>query len=386
LLRRYVPAVPDADVKLLAAAALVITAAALACPSAHAQLRHTAGVVDFTLEGFANVTAGASFPDRVRDADTARFDAALRGLARLRTDAGVDPGARVVVERDLYGRVTIGEASLLLLGPHGRLEVGRRAGLPDVLVGYGPNNFTFPSAEFGPPSGASLDPGGGLPAAFLAGPARGAVGSLGTLGFSTTLADDRSPKVLYVSPKWHGLLGGASWTDAPRDPRVDRLAQGGLTHDVYRGEDALHWGGSYAYARGRRDAGAMGIRDLHSVNVGASVTLHSTWILGVGATWDGRGGSSRAAGAAIQRRGAVASVNYNRGPWTVGGYAQRAYGAEAFAPYAAQRLDAIEVGASYRFTRQTRLYGGWFHYGLRSDSAGELDRGDVVLVGLRLSL
>ena len=35
-------------------------------------------------------------------------------------------------------------------------------GLPDVLTGYAPNNFQFTSAEFGPASGPSLDPGGRL--------------------------------------------------------------------------------------------------------------------------------------------------------------------------------------------------------------------------------
>jgi hypothetical protein len=31
-----------------------------------------------------------------------------------------------------------------------------------VLTGYAPNNFQFTSAEVGPASGPSLDPGGGL--------------------------------------------------------------------------------------------------------------------------------------------------------------------------------------------------------------------------------
>jgi hypothetical protein len=39
--------------------------------------------------------------------------------------------------------------------------------MPDVLTGYAPNNFSFTGAEFGPASGPSLDPGGGLQHAFL---------------------------------------------------------------------------------------------------------------------------------------------------------------------------------------------------------------------------
>ena len=39
---------------------------------------------------------------------------------------------------------------------NGRIEIGERMGLPDVLTGYAPNNFQFTSAEFGPASGPSL--------------------------------------------------------------------------------------------------------------------------------------------------------------------------------------------------------------------------------------
>jgi len=73
------------------------------------------------------------------------------------------------VVEEVAGNTRLTEAGVLLFDHHGRVEIGERMGLPDVLTGYAPNNFQFTSAEFGPASGPSLDPGGGLQTASLRG-------------------------------------------------------------------------------------------------------------------------------------------------------------------------------------------------------------------------
>jgi len=55
------------------------------------------------------------------------------------------------------------DAGLLAISEWGRLELGKRRGLPNVLTGYAPNAYTFTSAEFGLSSGRTLDPSGNLP-------------------------------------------------------------------------------------------------------------------------------------------------------------------------------------------------------------------------------
>jgi hypothetical protein len=50
--------------------------------------------------------------------------------------------------RTVFGAVSngpdkIGERGPLMLGDFGRVEIGLRRGLPDVLTGYAPNNYKF---------------------------------------------------------------------------------------------------------------------------------------------------------------------------------------------------------------------------------------------------
>jgi len=83
------------------------------------------------------------------------------------------------------------------------------------------------------------------------------------------------------------------------------------------------------------------------------------------------------------------SINYNRGPWTVGGYYQLSHGSTDAGAAIGERLSAFEVGASYRFTTRLRLYGAWFLYDLASDRRSEgplINRGSAVTLGLRATL
>jgi hypothetical protein len=65
------------------------------------------------------------------------------------------------------GDFLIPEISAFVIGEYGRFEVGERAAFPQSLVGFTPSEIAFTAAEFGPESGARLDPDGRLPPTFL---------------------------------------------------------------------------------------------------------------------------------------------------------------------------------------------------------------------------
>ena len=119
-------------------------------PRAYSQIVVHAPSAMVTIEAYGNLTSGATIgadSNQGRTPDTLAFDGAARILARLITSDGPNVGLRVVAEgSNNYLRVS--EASVLLFGSGGRLEIGKRMGLPDVLTGYAPNSFTFTTAEF----------------------------------------------------------------------------------------------------------------------------------------------------------------------------------------------------------------------------------------------
>jgi hypothetical protein len=359
-----------------------------------AQSFYEYGNAKLGVEAFGNLTAGAPSGGSIAGdtgADNVRFDGAVRLLGRLRLGAAPDIGARVVVQTSPQNRFEVGEASLLLFGGSGRLEVGKRMGLPDVLTGYAPNNFTFTSAEFGPASGASLDPGGGLQTAFLDHALAAQINALTALGFVASLSDDQSAKVLYVSPKSHGFLGGFSFAPNATDPRFRQLMQAGLTHEHYWKQNVLHWGGSYSYARGNSRVPGVATGDLHSLNAGISVTLHDSLMLGISASYNGDSGLPRTPIGANRSDawGVVTSVNYNTGPWTWGAYYQLARSEGDVLRRGGDRLSAFEAGASYRWNTHVRAYAAWFHYDFNDEGGAQAvdrHRGDVLVAGLRLAL
>lgn len=339
-----------------------------------------------TVEGFANFTlASVDTADDLQSLDDSRIDGGLRVLGQTSLAAGTTLGIRLAVEgSDDSARLT--EASILLFDGHGRVEIGERMGLPDVLTGYAPNNFQFTSAEFGPASGPSLDPGGGLQTGFLRGTLAEQIGPFVGLGTTAALFDDRSAKVLYVSPKTHGWLAGASYARDADDAAVTQLFQAGITHESYRQQDTLRWGATYAH--GRAAAVPTSARDLNSVGVGASVTLHEVWMVGLAASYDGasRLPETAAGSFASPAWGMTASVNFNTGPWTIGGYCQYATneGNTAVAPN--DRLVALEIGASYRFTTRLRLYGAWYRFDFDDDERGASTVGNILMLGVRATL
>jgi hypothetical protein len=120
---------------------------------------------------------------------------------------------------------------------------------PDVLTGYAPNSFTFTTAAFGPPTGRTLDPGGGLQTQFLLANLRSRLEPLAARGVTASLFNDESTRILYVLPKLNGWLGGVLFSPDAEDARFDRLVQIGLVHESYWHQNIWRWGGTYAHAR-----------------------------------------------------------------------------------------------------------------------------------------
>lgn len=361
----------------------------LAAPAAYSQAVLSSNVSQLTVEGFANFSAGSNSAIHNRGAatDDARVDGGVRVLGRLLVDEWPDIGVRLAAEAN-EEQARLVEASVLLLGGNGRLEIGERMGLPDVLTGYAPNNFQFTSAEFGPASGPSLDPAGRLQTSFLPAALAAQINSLVSLGVTAALFDDQSAKILYVSPKKSGWLAGVSYADDADDAVIEELIQAGVTHESYWQQNVLRWGATYAHGVARSEDSA---RNVDSIGAGISLTLNDSLMLGIAASYDGRSRlpSTATARFASAAWGATVSVNYNTGPWTVGGYYQYAT-AEGSADVARDdRLSAFEFGASYRFTTKVRAYGAWYRFEFDDDvrsASNASDIGNVFVLGLRLTL
>lgn len=346
-----------------------------------------------TTEGYTNLTSaigdGFVVGAQGNEGDV-RADLALRLLGQIKNDNGPDLGLRLVVESSPEDRLNLAEASVLLFGSHGRLEIGDRQGLPDVLTGYAPNNFSFTGAEFGPASGPSLDPGGGLQHAFLPAALAAQLNELSVLGASASLANDRSAKAVYVSPKGHGFLGGLSYAVDANDPRYGSLAQAGLVHETYWDSNILRLGGSATFAKGM-ERGSTRVRDLQSLNVGTTLILDDDLMLGISATWNGSSGTiaDPTGPRPSDAYGMTASLNYNRGRWTCGGYLQWATSEGDVQLPGNDRLTAMEAGASYRLSTKVRLYAAWYRFEFsdegKSGVLGHVD-GNQLLFGLRAAL
>lgn len=347
--------------------------------SAQVVLEHDAARL--TLEGWANAEAAVNAADARADGDDWQLDAAVRALGLYRTPHWGRIGARIVAE----GRggaeddTAISERSLIWTGRYGRLEYGDRPGLPDVLTGFAPNPFTFTTAEFGPASGPSLDPGGGIVQRFVSDELRSTITDLSVLGYATSMFDDRSRKLIYVSPRAGGWLGGVSYASQADGDAAQALFQAGAVHETYRQQNVLRIGGSWAQLRS--DAG----ESLDSYSVGASYSWDEIWLLGASVTWNPDDSSFPVPGWRSDAAGATASLNYNRGPWTTGALLQYARGREA--EHAARdRLRTVEAGLSYRTSTKLRVFAAWYRYLLEIGSNDTFTADNLIVVGLRMTL
>ena len=372
---------------------------ALAASAAEAQVSIGRGPYGLTLEGFANLTAGR---DAGSDApySTKAWDVRLDGAVRLvgLVNAGdvFAFGPRVIVQSAPQDKLGVGERSLLFQGKRwGRFELGYRQGLPDVLIGYAPNSFTFAGAEYGPATGPGLDPDGRLPTAFLDPALRSQIDAMSYLGFASALYLDQSAKLIYVSPRKRGWLAGVGFA-----PNVDdrsgpyrQLVQTGLVYEGYTEHDIFRVGATYTFARGQNaPAGLIRSDDLSSFSLGATVTLHERMILGVSGSYNGRTGLAvrrSAPGPLSTAYGYSASVNYNTGPWTLGGYFQSARAEGDVALPGQDQLRVLQLGGSYRFERRLRLYGAGYLYRFVDEGgrgAAVRPQGAVFVFGVRATL
>jgi len=356
----------------------------LSCPVlAAAQVNLGSASTHLTLEGYNNATAGESGTPTGRDG--LQLDAGLRVLALQAVARDLRLGARVVLEGQagLEDDLDFGERSLLLTSSIGRFELGYRQGLPDILTGYGPNNFTFTGAEFGPASGLSLDPAGGLPALYQPPAVAAALSELSVAGYATSLFYDRSAKLIWVAPKTGGFLGGFSYAPDADDAgdQLAELVQAGITRETYWDQNVLRVGGSWSSVRA-----ATGER-LHSFQAGFELTWRYDWLLGLAVTSNPDAARTPLAGWAEDGRGLSTSLNYNHGRWTVGGFAQWSRSRPPGAAHD-ERLTAAEVGISYRQSTRVRLYLGYYRFNLTGVALddGDHDHGAVLLGGLRLTL
>ena len=114
---------------------------------------------------------------------------------------------------------SVPEVSAFVIAEWGRFEVGERAAFPQSLVGFTPSEIAFTAAEFGPESGARLDPDGRLPPTFLQSRLTDRINALTYLGYSERFYDVRSPKLIYISPRIHGFYAAVSY--CPRTVRPE---------------------------------------------------------------------------------------------------------------------------------------------------------------------
>jgi len=378
-----------------------VASALFQATAAQSQIKLETGPFSLTTEGWVNATGGGAVPDEARR-DGARgyvfADAALRGLGLYQVSPDISIGSRVVLATNTDDEFSFEQATALAQGPWGRVEIGRRQGLPDVLLGYAPNPYTYTSAEYGPASGVGLDPDGGLPTRFLRWGLREQFDSITYLGNTTALFGDRAVKGLYVSPRVNGFIFGLAYTpDAGTAPvgrgrSFDDLLQSGVSYEIYRGQETYRLGASYTYGNGHGL-----VEDLHSVSGGASVSFDdlfeegSTTILGLNISSDADTGLVRPKGGGFSSTaiGVTTSANYEIGPWIFGGYYQFAKVEGEVTRAGDDRLHIVEVGASYRFTTQFRLFSAAYLYRFYDEGVrGATDRSDgaVFLLGVRATL
>jgi hypothetical protein len=320
--------------------------------------------------------------------------------------------------------LTVPELSFFIIGDFGRIEIGDRAGFPQSLIGFTPSEIAFTSAEFGPDSGARLDPNGRLPTIFLPHPLANRINNLTYLGYAERFYDDRSLKLIYLTPRsvsgFYGAisyapandvssgfdLAGATRTPAggiedARSPGVFRnIVQAAVVWNHRANTLDLSTGLTYSYAEG--GAGSLlspTVHDSHSLSGGISATLYDAWTFGLSCTYDGFSAPRSNSSANLSRvspYGVVASANYVTGSWAFGGYYQHATSDSGTSQAGRDTVDIGELGLSYLVDKNhdllgagnytdVRLFASVFYYRFRGTADNTHENGAVFLVGGRFS-
>jgi hypothetical protein len=293
------------------------------------------------------------------------------------------------------GDFLIPEVSAFMIGKFGRFEVGERAAFPQSLVGFTPSEIAFTAAEFGPESGARLDPDGRLPPAFLQSGLASRIDTLTYLGYSERFYDVRSPKLIYISPRINGFYAAISYcprtirpegfqithtatpTGTAGDPfanaaspsAFNNLLQTAVVYN-HRTEDVdLTVGTTYSRASPGDDTPrSLGQKDANSINAGGSITLEDTWVFGASANYDGFSGTRPGMPPALRRDpfGAIGSINYVEGLWVLGGYYQYATAPSTTVTPARDQVQIVEVGLSYLLDQNHDLLGKGYYTDLKA--------------------
>jgi predicted porin len=130
---------------------------------------------------------------------------------------------------------------------------------------------------------------------------------------------------------------------------------------------------------------------LHSFSLGASATLDYELTLGASFTYNGDTGLTRGAGLPVSESAAygyAASANYNKGPWTIGGFIQTARSEGDTSQPGDNQLHAVQGGVSYRTSTNVRHFAAVYLYefdGEDGNTALGNQDGVVALVGTRLN-
>jgi hypothetical protein len=279
--------------------------------------------------------------------------------------------------------LSIPEVSAFVIGRYGRFEVGERAAFPQSLVGFTPSEIAFTAAEFGPESGARLDPDGRLPPSFLQSSLASRINALTYLGYSERFYDVRSPKLIYISPRIDGFYMALSY--CPRTVRSEGFqithtaTPSGMANDPFanaanlsafnnlvqtalvynrRTEDVdLTVGTTFSHASPGEDTPTyLGHGDANSINAGITTIFEDTWVLGVSANYDGFSGTRPGLPPALRRDpfGIIGSINYVDGPWVLGGYYQYATAPSTTVTPAHDQIRVAPVarGATSSFNRR----------------------------------
>ena len=326
------------------------------------------------------------------------------------------------------GDLLIPEVSVFAIGTYGRFEIGERAAFPQSLVGFTPSEIAFTAAEFGPESGARLDPDGRLPPTFLQSGLASRINALTYLGYSERFYDVRSPKLIYISPRIRGLYATASYcprtvrpegfqiahTPTPSGTATDpfdnaanlsafnNLVQAAVVY-VRRTEDIdLTVGTTFSHASPGEDTPTyLSRKDANSINAGLTTIFDDTWVLGASANYDGFSGTRPALPPALRRDpfGIIGSINYVEGPWVLGGYYQYATAPATATTPARDQTQIVEAGLSYLLDQNHDLlgvgyytdlkaYASAYYYDFETDSNGSRSgyaNGAVFVGGLRFS-
>jgi hypothetical protein len=344
--------------------------------------------------GFENLVIGGASQGRGGEAGGSS-ESEVELTPQYKTKSGTVFAARGVLNLQAASNVSgissnwnlaVPELSLFAIGHFGRIEIGDRSGFPQSLIGFTPSEIAFTSAEFGPESGERLDPNGGLPTVFLPHPLAGRINDLAYLGYAERFYNDRSLKLIYLTPRSRsGFYSAASYT--PTTDISSGYSLNGDTRTPYTGlQDAgnpgvfrnitqavLVWthrtqnidvsaGSTYSYATA--SAGNPIVRDSSSLSEGITATLHDAWTFGLSGTYDGfskQRDNVTMGHSPVSPYGVVASANYVNGPWTVGGYYQHATADSVTSQPSRDTVDIGEAGVARLIDRNHDLLGTGFY-------------------------